>query len=151
MQCGRDQIVVRAFDDQALLIQQLFLSNYSSLLPSPTSWRGAGGEGVTMITEIALLQIRPGRKEEFISSFKKAQAIISRMNGYIEHSLEQCLEDDNRFLLLVKWETLEDHTAGFRQSEEYKEWKALLHHFYDPFPVVEHFERLNAESRTLNA
>jgi heme-degrading monooxygenase HmoA len=68
------------------------------------------------------------------------------MNGYIEHHLEQCLEDDQKFLLLVKWETLEDHTIGFRKSSEYKEWKSLLHHFYDPFPVVEHFKSINAKS-----
>lgn len=103
-----------------------------------------------MITEIALLQVRKGRKEEFIRSFEKAQNIISKMKGYIEHSLEQCFEDDYKFLLLVKWETLEDHTIGFRQSEEYKQWKALLHHFYDPFPVVEHFKKI-AFAPPLNA
>jgi heme-degrading monooxygenase HmoA len=95
-----------------------------------------------MITEIALLQVRKGMKEEFITSFQKAQTIISNIKGYVEHSLEQCFEDDHKFLLLVKWESLEDHTIGFRQSEAYKEWKALLHHFYDPFPVVEHFEKV---------
>ena len=95
-----------------------------------------------MITEIALLQVREGMKDEFLVSFRKAQNIISKMKGYVEHSLEQCLEQNNRFLLLVKWETLEDHTIGFRQSEEYKQWKAFLHHFYDPFPVVEHFEKI---------
>ena len=104
-----------------------------------------------MITEIALLQVRKGMKEGFIVSFEKAQNIISKMQGYIEHSLEQCLEDDHKFLLLVKWETLEDHTIGFRQSEEYQEWKALLHHFYDPFPVVEHFEKIQfATPSTVN-
>jgi heme-degrading monooxygenase HmoA len=40
----------------------------------------------------------------------------------------------------VQWERLEDHTEGFRQSLAYEEWRAALHHFYDPFPVVEHFE-----------
>jgi len=46
----------------------------------------------------------------------------------------------NRYILLVNWERLEDHTEGFRGSEEYQEWKKLLHHFYDPFPTVEHYE-----------
>jgi heme-degrading monooxygenase HmoA len=50
------------------------------------------------------------------------------------------LERDGRYLLLVRWETVEDHTEGFRQSADYQEWKALLHHFYDPFPTVEHDE-----------
>jgi heme-degrading monooxygenase HmoA len=45
----------------------------------------------------------------------------------------------SRYLLLVSWERLEDHTEGFRKSPEYEEWRRLLHHFYDPFPTVEHF------------
>jgi heme-degrading monooxygenase HmoA len=44
--------------------------------------------------------------------------------------------------LLVEWQTLEDHAVGFRQSTNYQEWKRLLHHFYDPFPTVEHFTRV---------
>lgn len=48
-------------------------------------------------------------------------------------------------MLLVSWESLEDHTVGFRESEQYKEWKALLHHFYDPFPIVEHYEDVSLQ------
>ncbi|MOA65193.1 hypothetical protein D3C78_1914890 [compost metagenome] len=61
------------------------------------------------------------------------------MKGYVHHELQKCLEKENKYVLLVRWETLEDHTIGFRGSEEYQAWKALLHHYYDPFPVVEHF------------
>jgi len=62
------------------------------------------------------------------------------MKGYISHELQKCMETPSRYILLVKWEILEDHTVGFRESEEYQKWKALLHHFYDPFPVVEHYK-----------
>jgi heme-degrading monooxygenase HmoA len=62
------------------------------------------------------------------------------MNGYITHDLQRCLEEKGKYILLVQWEKLEDHTIGFRQSNEYQQWKKLLHHYYDPFPVVEHFE-----------
>ena len=51
-------------------------------------------------------------------------------------------EEERKYLLLVGWDTLEDHTIGFRGSEKYQEWKRLLHHFYDPFPTVEHFRRI---------
>lgn len=61
------------------------------------------------------------------------------MKGYISHELQKCIETDCQYILLVKWETLEAHTVDFRGSPEYQEWKALLHHFYDPFPVVEHY------------
>jgi len=50
------------------------------------------------------------------------------------------METPNRHVLLVNWETLVDHTEGFRGSPDYLRWKALLHHFYDPFPQVEHYE-----------
>ena len=53
--------------------------------------------------------------------------------------MRRCLETPNRYLLLVAWKKLEDHTVGFRESPRYAQWRALLHHFYDPFPLVEHF------------
>ena len=95
-----------------------------------------------MITEIALLKIKPGQTASFEEAFIKAQPIIESMKGYIQHELQQCLEEDDKYLLVVRWNTIEDHTVGFRQSEGYKEWKKLLHHFYDPFPVVEHYKRI---------
>ncbi|MFD0587476.1 antibiotic biosynthesis monooxygenase family protein [Paenibacillus sp. GCM10027627] len=93
-----------------------------------------------MILEVAVLNIKAGMTTQFEANFKRASALISSMKGYIKHELKRCLENDHRYLLHVEWETLEDHTEGFRQSPEYLEWKALLHHFYDPFPLVEHYE-----------
>ena len=92
-----------------------------------------------MILEVAILDVIPGRETEFESAFAQAQAIISSMEGYVNHQLQRCLEEENRYILLVNWETLEDHTEGFRGSPEYQEWRKLLHHFYDPFPTVEHY------------
>jgi heme-degrading monooxygenase HmoA len=92
-----------------------------------------------MILEIATLQIRPGQTAAFEAAFGKAQLIISSMPGYISHELQHCLEDAHQYVLLVRWQTLEDHTVGFRQSAEYQQWRALLHHFYDPFPTVLHY------------
>lgn len=96
-----------------------------------------------MILEAAMLQVNPGMEQEYEDSFRKASKIISSMKGYISHELQRCMEVEGKYLLLVKWESLEDHTAGFRQSSEYQEWKALLHRFYQPFPAVEHFEKVN--------
>jgi heme-degrading monooxygenase HmoA len=95
-----------------------------------------------MILEVAMLNIKPNLETEFEAAFRQASKIISSMNGYLEHELQKCLEQPNKYLLLVKWETLEDHTVGFRGSAQYQEWRALLHHFYDPFPIVEHFEKV---------
>ena len=96
------------------------------------------------ILEIAMLDVIPSRTEEFEASFEKAQKIISSMKGYISHELQKGIEQPHRYALLVRWETLEDHTEGFRGSDEYQEWRDLLHHFYDPFPLVEHFEPVTA-------
>lgn len=92
-----------------------------------------------MVLEVAILDVKPGQTTEFEAAFKAAQIIIASMEGYQSHQLQRCLEDTNRYILLVHWDTLEHHTVGFRGSEQYQEWRALLHHFYDPFPSVEHY------------
>ena len=93
-----------------------------------------------MILEQAILDVKPQATKEFEAAFSRAQRIIAASPGYISHELQRCIEKSNRYLLLVRWRTLEDHTDGFRKSAPYQEWKQLLHHFYDPFPVVEHYE-----------
>ena len=95
-----------------------------------------------MVLEVAILDVKEALIDEFEPTFKEAGKIISSMKGYISHELKKSMERKNRYIFLVKWETLEDHTIGFRESGEYQEWKALLHHFYDPFPVVEHYESI---------
>ena len=92
-----------------------------------------------MILEVAVLEIGKGTCEDFEAAFQEASPIIASAPGYISHELRRCLEKSNRYILLVKWQTLEAHTIGFRQSPEFQRWRALLHHFYDPFPVVEHY------------
>ncbi|WP_055435101.1 MULTISPECIES: antibiotic biosynthesis monooxygenase family protein [Lacinutrix] len=92
-----------------------------------------------MILEVAILNIKKGLSQEFEKTFLVAQEIISSMKGYISHQLKKCIEEDDKYILLVHWETIEDHEIGFRQSEEYQQWKALLHRFYEPFPTVEHY------------
>lgn len=93
-----------------------------------------------MILEAATLNVRPGQSAAFEAAFAEARQYISAIPGFVSLRLERCLELPDKYLLLVEWQRLEDHTIGFRQSPQYQEWKRLLHHFYDPFPVVEHFE-----------
>ena len=95
-----------------------------------------------MILEVAVLDVRPGESEAFEAAFRQAQAIIASMPGYRSHQLQRCVENADRYLLLVEWDTLEAHTVGFRGSAEYQRWKELLHRFYDPFPTVEHYVRV---------
>lgn len=93
-----------------------------------------------MILEAASLQVKAGEGAAFESAFREARAIISSMAGYRSHELQRCIERDGQYLLLVRWESLAAHEEGFRKSPQYQEWRKLLHHFYDPFPTVLHYE-----------
>ena len=95
-----------------------------------------------MILEHALLPVKPGTEERFVEAFDEARQVISSMSGFRSLTLSRCVERPRTYLLLVEWDSLEDHTEGFRQSAEYQEWRRLLHHFYEPFPDVEHFEQI---------
>jgi heme-degrading monooxygenase HmoA len=95
-----------------------------------------------MILEHAVLDVLPGEVQRFEAAFADAKAIIASMPGFRSLRLERCIEQRSRYLLLVEWERLEDHTEGFRGSPEFERWRELLHHFYDPFPTVEHYEPL---------
>jgi heme-degrading monooxygenase HmoA len=92
-----------------------------------------------VILEQAVLDVRPGTEAEFEAAFAEAKQIIASMPGFRSLALHCSIARPSHYLLLVEWERLEDHTRGFRESPEYQEWRRLLHHFYDPFPAVEHF------------
>ena len=92
-----------------------------------------------MVLEVAVLDVRPGESPAFEAAFREAQAIISESPGYERHELRRCIEAAECYPLLAWWESLESHTEGFRKSDSYQRWRALLHHFSDPFPTVEHY------------
>lgn len=100
------------------------------------------------ILESAPLQLRPGSSAAFEQAFAQAQALIAAMPGYRGHELQRCLERPDHYLLLVRWDSVAHHEQGFRQSPEYQQWRALLHHFYEPFPTVLHYEAVPACSLT---
>jgi heme-degrading monooxygenase HmoA len=92
-----------------------------------------------MVLEVAVLHVRPGQGGAFEAAFREAQRILAASAGYERHELRRCLEAPGRYLLLVWWDSLASHIEGFRGSPAYARWRELLHHFYDPFPVVEHY------------
>jgi heme-degrading monooxygenase HmoA len=91
------------------------------------------------VLEVAVLNVKQGQAEAFIASFKTARPIIAAAAGFGGLELRRCIEQDHRFLLLVKWDSVASHEVGFRRSPEYQEWKKLLHPYYEPFPTVEHY------------
>jgi heme-degrading monooxygenase HmoA len=105
-------------------------------------WCGRRCQAVAMVLEHAPLQVIPGSEQDFERAFEEASKIISGVPGFRSLRLGRCVGARSRYLLLVEWDRIEDHTERFRRSAEYERWKALLHHFYEPFPTVEHFEPL---------
>lgn len=95
-----------------------------------------------MILEIASLQVRPNQSAEFEATFRIAQQYIAAIPGYLGHELQRCIEQPEHYMLLVRWLSVEHHEVGFRTSAEYQEWRKLLHHFYEPFPTVLHYEQV---------
>ena len=102
-----------------------------------------------MILEVAKLSVRAGQGAAFEQAFAEAQSIISSIDGYISHQLQRSIETSGRYLLLVQWRRLEDHTVTFRQSSGFQDWRRLLYHFYELPPELEHFEQVpGAEGST---
>ncbi len=95
-----------------------------------------------MIIEFALLTIRPGSEKEFEAAFPAAISVLGGSRGYLSHELRRSMETPNRYALIVQWQTLEDHTVGFRGSPAFTRWRALIGPYFDAAPVVEHFESL---------
>ena len=92
-----------------------------------------------MILEHAILNLRPGESPAFRLALEQALPLIAATPGFIRLDVRPCLENPDRYLLLVERQTLEAHAQGFRGSDRYQQWRTLLHHFYDSFPVVEHY------------
>ena len=92
-----------------------------------------------MILESAMLNVKPGQNAAFEAAMAEARPLIAASPGFSGIEVRPCIERPGAYLLLVRWARLEDHTEGFRKSDRYEKWRALLHHFYDPFPTVEHF------------
>ncbi len=96
-----------------------------------------------MITEIADLRVAPGKQESFAAALKLGlDTVLSKAHGYVSHEIQHCIETPERFVLLIKWQTLEDHTVGFRGSKAYEDWRAIVGPFFSQPPQVEHFTLL---------
>ncbi len=96
-----------------------------------------------MILEHALLPVRPGQEAAFEAAFAEARPLVEATPGFGGLWLSRSVESPSTYLLLVEWESVEAHTDGFRGSDRYARWRELLHHFYEPFPTVEHFETVS--------
>mgnify|MGYP003507357832 FL=1 len=93
-----------------------------------------------MIIEHALLQVRPGEEAAFEAAMAKARPLIAASPGFQGIEVRPAIEKPGLYLLLVRWDSIAHHRDGFRKSDRYEQWRALLHPFYDPMPSVDYFE-----------
>ena len=93
-----------------------------------------------MVLEHALITVRPDSHAEFESAMVKAREVISTADGFRSLRLHRGLEAPDRYLLLVEWDTLEDHTVGFRESPAFPEWRSHIGPFFDTPPAVDHYD-----------
>lgn len=94
-----------------------------------------------MILEIADFRIIDGRQAEFEAAIQKAiDTVLSRAKGFQGATIRRGMESPQRYVLQVNWETLEDHTKGFRESPLFAEWRGIIGPFFAAPPTVEHFE-----------
>ncbi len=97
-----------------------------------------------MILEVAILTIKSAEAQKFEAAFPQAEKVIAQAKGYLSHELRRCIETKGRYLLLVRWETLEAHTVGFRESPLFQQWRGVIGGFFSAPPQVEHYETLSA-------
>lgn len=92
-----------------------------------------------MFHEHAILNIKEGQSAAFETAIAEAAPLIAASPGFAGMEVRPCVEHPGRYLFLVRWETVADHERGFRLSDRYQKWRAMLHQFYEPFPIVEHY------------
>jgi heme-degrading monooxygenase HmoA len=96
-----------------------------------------------MILEIADIRIHAGRNAEFDAAIQRGiETVVSRAKGYRSHRVVQGIESPDRYMLMIWWDTLEDHTIAFRGSALFADWRAIVGPFFAVPPSVEHFSLL---------
>ncbi len=96
-----------------------------------------------MILEIADIRVKPGTQAEFEAAVQKgANKVIAKAKGFMGYKINKAVESPERYILMVFWQTLENHTVDFRQSPAFQEWRALVGPYFAGPPVVEHFNLL---------
>ena len=95
-----------------------------------------------MILELATLTIKAGEQKAFEEALNKAQEVLKQAEGYISHEFQHCMEEQEKYILLIHWESLEAHTEGFRKSELFKEWRAIIGGYFAEAPQVLHYEKI---------
>lgn len=92
-----------------------------------------------MILEAAILKVKPEHCSEFESHFRGAVQMLSGYPGYAGHELHKCVQRDDQYLLLIRWNSIGDPIAGFRKSEAYRLWREKLAPWCETEPAGDHY------------
>jgi heme-degrading monooxygenase HmoA len=93
-----------------------------------------------MILELADIRIKPGTQADFDQAIKKGvETVISTAKGYRGYEVHKGVESPDRYVLTIRWDTLENHTVDFRESPAFQAWRAIVGPFFASLPAVEHF------------
>jgi len=96
-----------------------------------------------MILELADIRIHPGQQAEFDAAIRKGvETVIAKAKGFRGYKVNQGIESPERYVLMIFWDTLENHTVDFRGSAEFANWRAIVGPFFAAPPAVEHFTLL---------
>lgn len=95
-----------------------------------------------MILETAVLDIKEESIEELKGVLEDAKTVISKSKGFVSIQFVQCIETPTKFIAFIQWETLEDHTIGFRESELFVKWRAILSPYFNSAPFADHYNYL---------
>ena len=94
-----------------------------------------------MILELADIEIQPGQNAAFEEAIARGlHEVVRHAQGFRGFKVNRGIESSERYLLQIFWDTLEDHTVAFRQSERFTQWRAIVGPFFAAPPVVEHFD-----------
>ncbi|MDP3843280.1 MAG: antibiotic biosynthesis monooxygenase family protein [Oxalobacteraceae bacterium] len=100
-----------------------------------------------MILELADIRIQPGKQADFDIAIQHGiSQVISKAKGFIRYQISRGIESPEHYVLMIFWETLENHTVDFRESAAFQEWRSIVAPYFASAPIVEHFNLLN-ESR----
>ena len=93
-----------------------------------------------MILEIVTIYIKAGQEAAFEEAFKEGSKLIASSDGYISHELRRCMETKGKYVNMVRWQSVEDHMVGFRESERFQRFRAIVSPYYESPSQMNHYE-----------
>jgi len=105
---------------------------------------GRAWQAARMVLEVALIDVQPGREDDFVAAYTQARPVVATTPGCQSVRMTRGIESPARFVLLVEWDSVAAHQDNFRASERFSQWRGLIGPYFAAPPVVEHFSDVPA-------